>query len=142
MKNRPTEKAPWDAKKKALQIAEAAQSKHAEEIIVFHVSELTSLSDFFVLCSAESEPQMRAIVDAVEDSLSKEGSRPYGIEGREGGLWILLDYNDVILHIFKKEAREFYSLDRLWGDAPRIPFPGASGEERAPVKKKKKGVKR
>ncbi len=85
---------------------------------------------------------MRAIVDAVEDSLSKEGSRPYGIEGREGGLWILLDYNDVILHIFKKEAREFYSLDRLWGDAPRIPFPGASGEERAPVKKKKKGVKR
>lgn len=142
MKKRSTEKAPLDAKKKALQIAEAAQSKHAEEIVVFHVSELTSLADFFVLCSAESEPQMRAIVDAVEASLSKKGARPYGVEGREGGLWILLDYNDVILHIFKKEAREFYSLDRLWGDAPRIPFPAVSDEEGAPVRKGKKGASR
>lgn len=123
-------------------MAEAAQSKYAEEIVVFHVSELTSLADFFVLCSAESEPQMRAIADAVEDSLSKKGNRPYGIEGREGGLWVLLDYNDVILHIFKKEAREFYNLDRLWGDAPRIPFPDLSDEARPPVKKGKKGVSR
>lgn len=128
-----------DAKKKALQIAEVAQSKHAEEIVIFHVSELTSLADFFVLCSAESEPQMRAIVDAVEEALNKKGARPYGVEGREAGLWILLDYNDVILHIFKKEAREFYNLDRLWGDAPRIPFPEVSNEESPRVRKGKRG---
>ncbi|HZR46616.1 MAG TPA: ribosome silencing factor [Candidatus Manganitrophaceae bacterium] len=139
MKKRSTEKTPWDAKKKALQIAEVAQSKHAEEIVVFHVSGLTSLADFFVLCSAESEPQMRAIVDAVEDSLNKKGARPYGVEGREAGLWVLLDYNDVILHIFKKEAREFYNLDRLWGDAPRIPFPEVPNEERPRVRKGKRG---
>ena len=142
MKKRSPEKAPWDPQKKALQIAEVAQSKHAGEIVVFHVTELTSVADFFVLCSAESEPQMRAIADAVEDSLSKKGASPYGREGREGGLWILIDYNDVLLHIFKKEAREFYSLDRLWGDAPRIPFPSASDQERAPIRKGKRGVNR
>jgi ribosome-associated protein len=139
LKKRSPEKAPWDSQKKALQIAEVAQSKHAGEIVLFHVSEITSLADFFVLCSAESEPQMRAIADAVEDSLSKKGARPYGIEGREGGLWILIDYNDVILHIFKKEAREFYNLDRLWGDAPRIPFPSVSAEKHSQIGKGKRG---
>ena len=139
MKKRSPEKAPSDAKQKALQIAEVAQSKHAGEIVIFHVSDLTSVADFFVLCSAESEPQMRAIADAVEESLSKMGARPYGREGREGGLWILIDYNDVILHIFKKEAREFYNLDRLWGDAPLIPFPSVSEEGRSQIRKGKRG---
>ncbi len=72
-----------------------------------------------------------AIVDAVEAALSKKGSRPLGIEGREAGIWVLMDYNDVILHIFQKEAREFYALDRLWSDAPKIDLSGP-----APVQKR------
>lgn len=128
-----------DAKKKALRIAEIALQKHAEEIAIFQVSEITSLADFFVICSAESAPQIHAMTDAVGDALSKNGWRPLGVEGREGGVWVLIDYNDVILHIFKKETREFYGLDRLWGDAPQIPFPTVAGEGVSQVKRKKTG---
>lgn len=69
---------------------------------------------------------MKAIADEVDRILSSQGEEPLGVEGREGGAWILLDYNDVILHIFKGEAREFYNLDRLWGDAPQIALPGVT----------------
>lgn len=131
----------WDAKAKALSIATAARSKHAEEITIYQVGDLTSLADFFVICSAESEPQIRAIVDAVHDSLSKKGSKPFGIEGREASLWVLVDCNDVILHIFKKEAREFYNLDRLWGDAPQLPFPSSEMEEPSSKKKERGRVR-
>lgn len=109
-----------DAKKTALLIAEIAQSKHAEKIVIFHVTALSSLADFFVVCSAESLPQIRAISEAVEDTLSKEGRQPLGVEGRQGGVWMLMDYSDVIFHVFQEEARDFYGLDRLWGDAPQI----------------------
>jgi len=109
-----------DAKRTALLIAEIAQSKHAEKIVIFHVTALSSLADFFVICSADSLPQMRAISEAVEDALSQESRQPLGVEGREGGLWFLMDYGDVIFHIFQEEARNFYGLDRLWGDAPQI----------------------
>ncbi|MFQ5781070.1 MAG: ribosome silencing factor, partial [Nitrospiria bacterium] len=131
----------WDAKAKALLIAEVVCSKHAEEIVVFQVSELTALADFFIFCSAESDPQIRAIVEAVEGALSKKGDRPIGIEGRESGLWALIDYNDVILHIFKKEARAFYNLDGLWGDAPQIPLRAPSDEKNLSTKRKRKGSK-
>lgn len=119
-RERPIEIHAWDAKHKALHIGEIVQSKHAEEIILFEVTALTSLADYFVICSAESEPQIRAIADAVEGNLSEHGIRPLGIEGREAAIWLLIDYGDVVLHIFKDEARSFYNLDRLWGDAPQI----------------------
>ncbi len=90
--------------------------------MLFQVDALTSLADYFVICSAESEPQILAIADAIQVSLSKHGYRPLGIEGREAGLWLLIDYDDVIVHIFKEEARSFYNLDRLWADAPQIIF--------------------
>ncbi|MFQ5543744.1 MAG: ribosome silencing factor, partial [Nitrospiria bacterium] len=112
-----------EAKDRAVQIAEVARSKHADEVSVLLVSNLTTLADFFVFCSAESETQLRAIAEAVDDCLSKQGTLPMGVEGREAGNWILMDYNDVILHIFKKESRAFYDLDRLWGDAPKIVLP-------------------
>lgn len=102
---------------------------------------MTSLADFFVICSAESEPQIRAIIDATEESLSKEGARPLGVEGREAGSWVLVDFNDVILHIFRKETREFYDLDRLWGDAPRLFLPSSETEEPEPEKKRSRRVK-
>ena len=91
--------------------------------MIFQVEELTALTEFFVLCSADSKPQMKSIADEVDQALSSRGEAPLGVEGREGGAWILLDYSDVILHIFKGEAREFYNLERLWGDAPQITLP-------------------
>ncbi|HIE65728.1 MAG: ribosome silencing factor [Nitrospira sp.] len=132
------EKEPRDAKSKALLIAEVARSKHAEQIVTFHVSDLTSLADYFILCSAESDPQLRAVVDAVQDALSKEGLRPLGVEGRDSGRWVLIDYDDVILHVFNEEARAFYNLDGLWGDAPQLPLPESS-DENNPVREEKGG---
>lgn len=117
---RPKKEHETDSRSRALLIAEAAQLKHAERIIIFQVGKLTSLADFFVICSAESQPQIRAISEFVDAVLSKEGTKPIGIEGREGGVWVLMDYGDVIFHVFKEEARQFYGLDRFWGDAPQI----------------------
>ena len=113
------------ARDKALLIAEAAQSRQAVEIAILEVGALTSLTEVFVLCSATSEPQMKAIFEAVDRTLSARGETPIGVEGQAGNVWLLLDYNDVILHIFMASARAFYNLDRLWGDARRIPFPAA-----------------
>jgi ribosome-associated protein len=107
------------ARERALRIAEAVQTKHAEEVVVLEVGALSALTDFFVICSASSEPQIQAIVGAVRAAFPTEKSS--AMEGAAGNHWVLMDYTDVILHIFKTEARAFYSLDRLWGDAPQIP---------------------
>ena len=96
--------------------------KKAENIVLLQVEALSSVGDYYVICSVDSEPQARAIVDAVEEKLLKKKYRAIGIEGMQTAVWVLVDFNDVILHIFKKEARSFYSLDRLWVDAPRIDF--------------------
>ncbi len=105
------------AQARALRIASVVQAKQAEEIVVLNVGGLTALADFFVICSAASEPQIQAIVSAVQAAYP--GLRPM-MEGAKGSPWVLMDYSDVILHIFKPEARTFYDLDRLWGDAPHI----------------------
>ncbi len=81
------------------------------------------MADFFVLCSAESQRQVLAITDAIDEGLSSQGINPLSVEGRENALWILMDYSDIIVHIFKREVREFYDLERLWGDAKRLPLP-------------------
>ncbi len=101
---------------------------------------LSSLTEYYVLCSADSEPQIRAIVEAVETALSKNGYRPLGVEGIKAAFWVLIDYNDVILHIFTKEARAFYSLDRLWNDAPRMDIsePPLTQKKTVPRKRKTK----
>lgn len=81
------------------------------------------MAEFFVLCSAESQRQVLAITDAIDESLSCQGISPMSVEGRENALWVLMDYSDVIVHIFKREVREFYDLERLWGDAKRVALP-------------------
>jgi ribosome-associated protein len=81
---------------------------------------MTTLTDYFVICSAESGRQVQAIADAVEETFSREGIEPFGVEGRETFSWVLMDYSDFILHIFRTETRSFYDLDRLWADAPRV----------------------
>lgn len=96
----------------------AAINKKAEDTVVYEVKKVSDIADYFVICSAGSQPQIRAILDEIEVALGKEGIRPLQIEGSPVSHWVLLDYDDVIIHVFRKETREFYNLDGLWGDSP------------------------
>lgn len=96
----------------------AALSKKAEDTVVYEISKVSDVADYFVICTAGSQPQIRAILDEIEVTLGKIGVRPLQIEGAAASQWVLIDYEDVIVHIFRKEAREFYNLDGLWGDSP------------------------
>lgn len=100
--------------------AHAASDKKAFALTAMEVGELTSYADAFLVCSAASERQVGAIVDAIRDGLRKAGRRPLHVEGSSRADWILLDYGDVVVHVFTEERREYYALDSLWGDAPRI----------------------
>ena len=100
---------------------EAALDKKAAGLEVLHVAELTSLADYFLICSGSTERQTGAIADSIEERLrEKLDTRPRMVEGVSPGRWILMDYGDFIVHIFTEETRRFYALDRLWGDAPDV----------------------
>lgn len=101
-------------------IVKALDDKRAEDIDVLNISELTSLGDYFVICSCNSNVQVRACADEVEEKMKEHGVQALHVEGYRGGSWILLDYNDIIVHVMDKETRGFYALERLWDDAPRI----------------------
>jgi ribosome-associated protein len=91
----------------------AALDKKASAVLVFNLTELTSMADYFVLSTANSDRQARAISDAITEALGS----PISTEGLETAKWILMDYGDVVFHVFQEEARRFYALERLWGDA-------------------------
>lgn len=101
-------------------VVAALDAKKAYEIAAFDVSEQTSLADAFVLCSVGSNPQAQAVADEVERRLKEDGERPLSIEGYAQGGWVLLDYGDFVVHVFLEERREYYALERLWGDATEI----------------------
>lgn len=98
----------------------AALDKKAFDLDVLAVSDLTSIADFFVLCSANTERQTQAIADGVVDKLRSQGVKPLLVEGTTPGRWILIDFGDFIFHIFTEDCRRFYGLERLWGDAPNV----------------------
>ena len=100
----------------------AGQAKKGEDVLVLDLRELTSFTDFFVILTGNSSRQNAAIVDSIEQDLKKKKTRPLGIEGKEVGEWILMDYGDFVVHVFSKRAREYYSLEKLWGDAPRVAY--------------------
>ena len=100
----------------AKRIAELTLSKKAHDVVIMDLRGLTSIADFFVVCSADSEVQVRAIADAVEEGMDKKGSVPWHRESGSAN-WVLLDYVDVVLHVFHKNTRPFYNLEKLWGDA-------------------------
>ncbi|MCL4692891.1 MAG: ribosome silencing factor [Candidatus Hydrogenedentes bacterium] len=104
----------------ARRIALLADEHKAERIIGYDVGELTLLADAFVICTATSEPHVKAVYSAVKEGMREAGSKTLHAEGTYTDGWVVLDYGDVIFHVFRKEAREFYDLDGLWGDAPRI----------------------
>jgi ribosome-associated protein len=108
----------------ALTAAQAAADKKAQDIVVLDVGDQIALTDAFVLASAPNERQVLAIVDSIEESLLAlpEKAKPVRREGERAGRWVLLDYIDIVVHVQHTEEREFYSLDRLWKDCPRIPF--------------------
>jgi ribosome-associated protein len=112
------------ARPRALDIAQAGLDKKAEDVVVLDVRGLTSYADYFVLMTADSERQAGAIADAVDARLKERGATKVGVEGYETGRWILIDYGDVVAHVFNRESRGFYDLEGLWADAPRFAVQG------------------
>lgn len=98
----------------------ALEEKKAYQLLALDVSERTSIADAFVICSVGSQRQAQAVADEVDRALVAQGIRALSVEGYPQGTWILMDYGDFILHVFQEERREFYGLERLWGDAPAI----------------------
>jgi ribosome-associated protein len=110
-----------ESKTLALQIAEAALDKKAEEIVIIDVSGKVDYTDYLVVCSGGSERQVKIIADEVEDRLKRKRIIPFGIEGESEGNWVLMDYGSVILHVFFRDTRQKYDLDGLWLDADHVP---------------------
>jgi iojap-like ribosome-associated protein len=107
--------------KQILEIAvRAADSKHAEDIMALNVSEISLLADYFVICSANSERQINAIVDEIIDKEQEAQFEVKRVEGKDGGKWVLIDLGDVIVHVFSNSERDFYNLEKLWSDAPLV----------------------
>jgi ribosome-associated protein len=98
----------------------AAEDKKAESLVVLDLRKAAGFTDFFVLCSGTNARQIRAIADSVMDTLAAEGAKPAHVEGYERSEWILIDYFDFIVHVFARETRMFYGLERLWGNAERV----------------------
>jgi ribosome-associated protein len=100
--------------------AAAAASKKATDLVGLDLSGLDGVADYFLICSGASEPQVKAIAEEVEDKLRERGAKPWHVEGREFRRWVLLDFVDVVVHVFHERTRDYYLLERLWGDARRV----------------------
>lgn len=111
---------PADAAELAHRIVEIASDKKGNDIVMLRMAEVTSMADFFVICSGRSDRQVAALSGAIVDELRDDGIRPLGIEGRGSSRWVLLDYGTVIVHVFAPEEREYYGLERLWGKAVQV----------------------
>jgi len=106
-----------------LECTRAALDRKAYDLVVLETGNLSSISDYFVVCSGRSDTQVQAIAEAVEKALAAHGERPLSIEGLPHAQWVLLDYGDVVLHVFYVPVRQFYDLERLWARAPRVELP-------------------
>lgn len=117
---RKEEKPYIESKEKAIAAATIAFNKKAKDVLVLELKALSVIAEYFVICSGASTTQVRAIVEAIKENFSKNRIRPIGIEGLNYSHWVLMDYGDVIMHVFEDETREYYQLEKLWLDAPRI----------------------
>lgn len=109
-----------DSKVMALELAKALDSKKGENIQVLHTGDLTTLAEYFVICTATSTTQIKALSDLCEKVMKEQGEPPHHVEGHRGGTWVLMDFSAVVVHIFDEEARKFYDLERLWKDAEQV----------------------
>ncbi len=112
-----------DSRARALRGVNAALEKKAKDLVILNVKEISAFADYFIICSGTSDRQVRAIAAAIQENLKKAGILPLGIEGEAAGQWVLMDYDDVIIHIFLDPVRTFYDLERLWSEAPRMDIP-------------------
>lgn len=112
-----------ESKAKALAIAGAILDKKATDVLILHIAKLTSVADYLVICSGDSERQVRAIADHVDGILSSQGYLPLSTEGASSAKWMLMDFGDVVVHIFLRDIREHYALEKLWGDAAPVRLP-------------------
>ena len=103
------------------------ESKKAEDVVVLDIRELTSIGDFFIIASGNNTTLVKSLADALEDKFSQQGIQPRRIEGAASAMWILMDYTDVVVHIFYNEQRDFYCLERLWADAPKLDIDTITG---------------
>ena len=104
--------------------AEAADAKKAFNIIILDLRKLTYITDYFVICSGSSTTQVAAIADEIERLLALSGIRPSHVEGQPDATWVLMDYGDVVVHVFDEGTRAFYSLEKLWSEGARVPLAG------------------
>jgi ribosome-associated protein len=100
--------------------AEAARAKKAHDLVALDLRDLDGVCDYFLICSAGSEVQVKAIAEAVEERLHEQGAAPWHVEGLSGRRWVLLDYVEIVVHVFHAKTREYYLLERLWGDARKV----------------------
>ena len=108
------------AREVAIEVAQFLRDKKAENVIIFDVEELLPLTSFFVIASAASARALRSLSAGLIQLLKETRLPKIGIEGQKGGRWVCLDYGEVVIHLFEPEERQFYDLDHLWGDAPRV----------------------
>jgi len=113
-----------DGKERVLLCVNASLEKKAKDLVILNVKTLSSFADYFIICSGSSDRQVQAIASSIQENLKKVGVLPLGVEGETFGKWALMDYDDVIIHIFYEPIREFYDIERLWSDAPRMEIGG------------------
>ena len=112
-------------------VVEILQDKKALAITLLDLRDITDTCDYFLLCTGTSEQHIRSLADEVRDQLAEIGEKPWHIEGADTRRWVLIDYVDFVVHIFREEARDFYALERLWGDAERTDFADGDAPEEA-----------
>jgi ribosome-associated protein len=109
-----------DTESRVRGVVAAAEDRKAIDLKVLHLAEVSDFTDYFVIASGTSERQAQAIADHLVEMLRSDGVRPLHVEGYNRGQWILVDFGDVVVHVFQEEQRRFYALERLWGDAPEV----------------------
>jgi ribosome-associated protein len=109
-----------NGKERVLLCVNASLKRKAKDLIILNVKELSSFADYFIICSGTSDRQVQAIAESIQENLKENGILPLGVEGERIGKWVLMDYEDIIVHIFYEPIREFYDIERLWADAPRM----------------------
>ena len=109
-----------DTAQRVREAVAAAEDRKALDLKVLHLQKVSDFTDYFLICSGTNERQVQAIADAVQERLRANRVRPLHVEGYNRGQWVLLDYGDLVVHVFQEEPRRFYALERLWGDAPDV----------------------
>ncbi|HEV2851772.1 MAG TPA: ribosome silencing factor [Thermoanaerobaculia bacterium] len=109
-----------DTSQRVREAVSAAEDRKAVDLKVLHLQKISDFTDYFMICSGTSERQVQAIADAVQERLREGRVRPLHVEGYNRGQWVLIDYGDLVVHVFQEEPRRHYALERLWGDAPDV----------------------